>query len=44
MGYFPEIAFQHDKVRLKPDFLSALSKIGIYLPLADSESADTVVR
>jgi adenylosuccinate lyase len=37
-GYFSEFAFLRDRVRVELDFLSALSKIGIFRPLSDSES------
>ena len=38
-GYFSEFAFLRDRVRVELDFLSALSKTGIFRPLSDSESA-----
>jgi adenylosuccinate lyase len=38
-GYFSEFAFLHDRVRVELDFLSALSKTGIFRPLTASESA-----
>ena len=38
-GYFSEFAFLRDRVRVELDFLSALSKTGIFRLLSDSESA-----
>ena len=38
-AYFSEFAFLRDRVRLELDFLSALSKTGIFRPLTISESA-----
>lgn len=37
--HFSEFAFLRDRVRLELDFLSTLSKTGIFRPLSDSESA-----
>lgn len=37
--HFSEFAFLRDRVRLELDFLSALSKTGIFRPLSDSETA-----
>jgi hypothetical protein len=33
--FFPEFAFLHERVRVKLDFLSALSKSGLVRPLTD---------
>lgn len=38
-GHFSEFAFLRDRVRVELDFLSALSKTGLFRPLTDSESA-----
>ena len=38
-GYFSEFAFLRDRVRVELDFISALSKTGIFRLLSDSESA-----
>src|SRR5688572_23372808 len=38
-GYFSEFAFLRDRVRVELDYLSALSKTGIFRPLTKAESA-----
>ncbi len=38
-GFFSELAYLRDRVRVELDYLSALSKTGIFRPLTDSESA-----